>query len=152
MLKKFVENNHFIFIDEVATWQEAVKLGCKPLEDDGTVEENYADDIIECIEKHGPYIVIMPNVAMPHSQEGANGVHKTAISFMKLEKPISFEEGDPDKDASLFFTLASCNHNEHLANMSALTEMLLNEELINELLNANTREDLLKLHDKYLAN
>ena len=51
---------------------------------DGTVEADYADEIIACIEKYGPYIIIAPDIAMPHSQENAKGVHKTAISFMKV--------------------------------------------------------------------
>ena len=84
-------------------------MSCQCLEEDGTIEPNYKEDIIACVEKYGPYIVIMPNVAMPHSQEGAKGVNKTAVAFMKLEKPVSFDENDPEKDAQLFFTLASCN-------------------------------------------
>ena len=75
----------------------------------------------------------MPNVAMPHSQEGAAGVNKTAIGFMKLEKPVSFDENDPEKDAQLFFTLASCNPDQHLNNMMKLSEMLMNEDVVKAL-------------------
>lgn len=125
-------------------------MSCEPLEADGTVEANYKEDIIKCVEKYGPYIVIVPNVAMPHSQEGAEGVNKTAISFMKLENPVSFEPGDPEKDAQLFFTLASCNPEQHLDNMSRLSEMLMNEELLEALAKAKTAEDLLELQKKYV--
>ena len=120
------------------------------LEADGTVEKNYKEDIIACIEKYGPYIVIAPNIAMPHSQEGAQGVHKTEIAFMKLEKPVSFEPGNPEMDAQLFFTLASCNSDQHLDNMSRLSDMLCNEELVKELARARTAEDLLMVQKKYL--
>ena len=114
------------------------------------MEENYKEDIIACVEKYGPYIVIAPNIAMPHSQEGAKGVHKTEIAFMKLKKPVSFEEGNPELDAQLFFTLAACNNEQHLQNMSRLSEMLMNEELVEELADVETEEDLLKLQEKYL--
>ena len=105
-------------------------MSCEVLEADGTIEENYKEDIIACVEKYGPYIVIAPNIAMPHSQEGAKGVHKTEIAFMKLKKPVSFEEGNPELDAQIFFTLAACNNEQHLQNMSRLSEMLMNEELV----------------------
>lgn len=109
MLKEFVESNHYKFAEEASDWEEAIRMSCECLEADGTVEANYKADIIECVKKYGPYIVIMPNVAMPHSQECAKGVHKTAVAFMKLKKPVSFEPGNAEMDARLFFTLASCN-------------------------------------------
>ena len=87
---------------------------------------------------------------MPHSQEGAKGVHKTAIGFMKLKKPVSFDPEDPEKDATLFFTLAACDSDQHMQNMMKLSEMLMNEDLVKELMDAETPEDLLRLHEKYL--
>lgn len=150
MLRDFVENKHYKFAREAKDWKDAIRMSCESLEADGTVEENYKEDIIACVEKHGPYIVIMPNVAMPHSQEGAVGVNKTAIAFMKLEKPVSFDENDPDKDAQLFFTLASCDSEQHLANMMKLSEMLMNEEVVNELVKAESPEDLMRIQKAYL--
>lgn len=150
MLREFVQNKHYKFAQEASDWQEAIRMSCESLEADGTVEVNYKEDIIACVTKHGPYIVIMPNVAMPHSQEGAKGVNKTAVAFMKLEKPVSFEEGNPEKDAQLFFTLASCNPEQHLNNMMRLSEMLMNEDVVKALEKAQTPEDLLKIQEEYL--
>jgi len=145
MLSEFVEKKHYIFIEEADSWQEAIRIACRPLEEDGTVDKVYADQIIECVTKYGPYIIIMPGIAMPHSQEGAVGVNKTAVSFMKVDKPVSFDKDDPEKDARLFFTLASCNHEEHLENMQKLSEMLMNEELVEKLLKVTSLEELMEL-------
>lgn len=150
MLREFVENKHCKFADKASDWRDAVRMSCEVLEADGTVEVNYKEDIIACVEKYGPYIVIMPNLAMPHSQEGAEGVNKTAIAFMKLKEPVSFEPGDPEKDAVLFFTLASCNPEQHLNNMSRLSDMLMNEEVVEKLLQAENEADLLEIQEKYL--
>lgn len=150
MLKEFVENNHCKFARSARDWKEAIRMSCEVLEADGTVEDNYKEDIIQCVEKYGPYIVIMPGVAMPHSQECARGVHKTAIAFMKLDEPVSFDPEDPEKDAVLFFTLASCNPDQHLENMSKLAGILSNEELVEELKKAECPDDLIALQNKYL--
>ena len=150
MLKEFVEKIHYKFAESAKDWKDAIRMSCESLEADGTVEANYKEDIIKCVEKYGPYIVIMPDVAMPHSQENAIGVNKTAIGFMKLEKPVSFDPEDPEKDATLFFTLASCNPDQHLENMARLAEMMSNEELMEELKKAKGPEDLLALQEKYL--
>lgn len=150
MLKEFVELKHYKFAKEAPDWREAIRMSCESLEADGTVEDNYKEDIIACVEKYGPYIVILPEVAMPHSQEGARGVHKTAIAFMKLEKPVSFDPEDPEKDARLFFTLASCNSDQHLLNMTKLSELLMNETVVEKLLEANTPEDLIAIQENYM--
>lgn len=150
MLREFVEKKHYKFAKEAGDWREAIRMSCESLEADGTVEANYKEDIIACVEKYGPYIVIMPDVAMPHSQEGAKGVHDTAIGFMKLEQPVSFDEEDPEKDARLFFTLAACNPEQHLANMTKLSELIMNEDVVAALLEASTPEELLKIQETYL--
>lgn len=149
MLRDFVEKKHCIFVDEVANWQESIQKACEPIVADGTVTQEYAQEIINCVGKYGAYIVLMPGVAMPHSQEGTDMVKKTTISFMKLQKPVSFDDTDEEKVADLFFTLASCNHEEHLKNMSILSDMLSNEELIEELHMVKCEDDLIRLADKY---
>ena len=86
---------------------------------------------------------------MPHSQENAKGVHKTAISFMKVAETVAFDANDREKDARLFFTLASQDHEQHLENMSALATMLDNDALIGELLQAQNHDDLRVIAAKY---
>ena len=109
----------------------------------------YVEAVINCVKKYGPYIIIAPNIAMPHSTEGAEGVNETAICFMKVEEPVHFDPEDPEKDARLFFVLASADHEKHLENMMRLSEMLMNEELVEELLEAKSKEDLLAIDKKY---
>lgn len=152
MLRQIVENKHYKFSEGAADWRTAIRMSCECLEADGTVESNYKEDIIACLEKHGPYIVIMPNVAMPHSQEGARGVNKTAIAFMRLDRAVSFEEGNPEKDAQLFFTLASCDPDQHLDNMKQLSQMLMNDAVVEALAKAKTPEDLLLIEERYLES
>jgi ascorbate PTS system EIIA or EIIAB component len=149
LLKDIIKKEHYLFLDKVDTWEEAIRMSCKPLEKDGTVDPSYAELIIECVQKYGPYIVLFPNYAIPHSTENAKGVHDTAIGFMKLEQPISFEPGNPEKDASVFFTLASINKDQHVENMEQLFDMLTNEELLEALLTVKTVEGLSELAEKY---
>jgi len=150
MLKEFVENNRYLFIEKIDTWQEAIRMSCKTLEQDYCVDASYAEEIISCVTKYGPYIVLMPNVAMPHATENAKGVNKTAIAFMKVEEPVIFDDNGSKKSAQLFFTLASCDSEKHLKNMQKLCDLLTNESLIEELAKAKTPEELLVLHKKYL--
>lgn len=132
------------------TWEESIRECCKPLEADGTVNPEYADDIIECVKKYGPYIVIVPNVAMPHSTAriGSNG--KTAIGFMHADVPVNFEDGDDEKQVKTFFTLSATDQEAHLKNMQMLVQVLMNEKVLERLKNIQSPEELLEI-DKLIS-
>lgn len=149
MFREIIEKKHYSFFDEASSWEDAIRKACSSLIADNTVESNYPEDIIECIKKYGPYIVIAPLVAIPHCQENAKGVNNTAVGFMKLNKPIAFDENDRELDAQLFFTLASQNPEKHLENLTALTEILCNEDLLEELKKINNIDELNSLVNKY---
>ena len=145
ILQKIVERGHYKFVDRVDSWQEAVKLSCESLVATGYVSENYYQQIVDCIEKYGPYVVFEHYVAMPHSQENASGVFKTGIGFMRVKEEVSFgkDEDGEEKVAKLFFTLAACNPEEHLNNIQQLMGVFCNEDLLDALMAANTPEDIL---------
>ena len=54
---------------EITDWREAIAESCLVLIDKEIIDETYVEEIIHCVEKYGPYIVIAPQVAMPHSSE-----------------------------------------------------------------------------------
>ena len=151
ILQKIVERGHYKFVDRVDSWQEAVKLSCESLAKTGYVSENYYQQIVDCIEKYGPYVVFDHYVAMPHSQEGAEGAEKTAVGFMRVKEDVDFgkDEDGEQKIARLFFTLAAKDPNEHLDNMHQLMQIFTNEPLLDALMEANTPEDILAAEAKY---
>ena len=149
LLKELVEKKLTCYEEGFDDWKDAVKANGVPLKKEGYIDDAYLDAVIACIEKYGPYIVIAPNIAMPHSTEGAPGVNKTGIGFMKVEQPVHFDPNDPEKDARLFFMLASNDSEAHLNNMMQLAEMLSNDDLVADLLNAKNDEDVLAVAEKY---
>lgn len=149
LLKEIVNQNLTCYHEEISTWKEAIKECCKPLEVTGYISDEYAGEIIKCVETHGPYIVIAPNIAMPHSTLGAKGVKKTGIGFMKVEKPVQFDKNNRERDAQLFFVIASENENQHINNIMMLSTLLSNESLVEELEEVRNDEDLITLINKY---
>ena len=149
LLKEIVEKNHYLFADSFESWKDSIYGVAKPLLEDGTVEKEYLDSIIENVNTYGPYFIIMPNVAMPHASFGCAGVNKTAISFCKVKTPVIFDPEDETKNASIFFTLAAVDNDKHLKNMVALSELLVKDGIIEDLLAAETKEDLLEIDRKY---
>ncbi|WP_029541548.1 PTS sugar transporter subunit IIA [Selenomonas sp. AB3002] len=142
MFKEIVEKKHFSFHEGFDDWRDAVRAACAPLLADGTIEKEYPEIIIEKVEELGPYIVIAPNICIPHAERG-RGVNDTAMCFMKTEKPVSFDPNDPDKDARIFVVLAATDDEVHLNNLMQLSETLSDEAIVDKLLQAKTGDDLL---------
>ena len=151
ILQKIVERGHYKFVDRVDSWQEGVKLSTESLVKTGYVSENYYQQIVDCIEKYGPYVVFDHDIAMPHSQEGAEGANKTGVGFMRVKEPVDFgvDEDGERKIARLFFTLAAKDPSEHIDNIQQLMSVFMNDPLIDALLEANTPEDILAAEAKY---
>ncbi|MFK4566609.1 PTS sugar transporter subunit IIA [Enterococcus sp. UD-01] len=142
MLKYFYDNDLIRLCEKIPeTWQEAIEFSCQTLIEKGLITQQYVAEIITCVQKYGPYIVIVPGVAMPHSSQDSEGVLGTAISFTKMPQDVVFEEGNEDKNARLFFTLAAKNSDEHVENISKLSEMLMTDGLIEALSAVETMAD-----------
>jgi PTS system ascorbate-specific IIA component len=151
MLKELIDKGRISFHDGFDNWEDAIKASCKPLINDGAIEEVYADAIIENVKKYGPYIVIAPNICIPHAQEGVVGVNETAMCFMRTKNPVHFSDS-PDEDARLFFVLASTDNEVHLQNLSNMVGLIEDEAIVDKLLEAECKEDLEAIVEMLQAN
>lgn len=151
VLRTIVEKRHYRFVDRADSWQEAVRLSTESLVADGCVTEDYHRQIVDSIEKYGPYMVFDHYAAMPHSQERTTGVSRSGIGFLRLKEAVSFgmDEDGEEKLAKLLFTLAVCDPEEHLNNIQQLAEIFSNPELLEALIAADTPEDILAAEDRY---
>ena len=145
MFKEFVTQKHYSFHEGFDDWREAIRAACAPLVADGTIQKEYVSYIIEKVEELGPYIVIAPEICIPHAERG-RGVNRTAMCFMKSETPVRFHE-DGEHDARIFVVLAAADDEEHIQNLMELSERLSDEETVAKLLAATTPEDLLAIEE-----
>ena len=145
MLTYFWEQELIHYPDkEPISWQEAIQESCLIL-----LQKHIIDQSIQCVETFGPYIIIAPEVAMPHSSEESAGVFGTAISFTKFKQSVTFTGDQEAKTATLFFTLAAQNPAEHLENIQQLMDLLMTDGVIADLLETNTPMDFKEVMEKY---
>lgn len=145
LFKEFVTQRHYSFHEGFDDWRDAIRAACAPLVADGTIQKEYVSYIIEKVEELGPYIVIAPEICIPHAERG-RGVNRTAMCFMKSETPVRFHE-DGEHDARIFVVLAAADDEEHIQNLMELSERLSDEETVAKLLAATTPEDLLAIEE-----
>lgn len=129
-----------------ASWQEALRLAYQPMVDYGYITQNYVEDTIRSVEISGPYIVIAPHVALPHSM-AKNGALKTGLGISVLETPVKFgnKSNDPVK---YIFSLSALDNESHIGAMAQLIE-LLNDSTFFQMLDTAKNEE--ELHE-YIRN
>lgn len=142
LLRDLYERDRILLVDGPLDWRDALRRGVEPLIRDGSVHARYADDLIANVEQFGPYIVLAPDLAMPHATASSRWVNRSAISFMRVREPVCFDGG---REARVFFTLSDRDDAEHLANMRRLYDVISRPEVVRMLAEAECPEDLLSI-------
>lgn len=70
MLKELLPKSHMQQREKVDSWEDAIKIASIPLLKEGIIEESYIENMIESVNKNGPYIVLMDYFALPHAKAG----------------------------------------------------------------------------------
>lgn len=147
MIKNFKLTEDYIqFFESFDSWEEAVQVSAQPLLDGGEIEQSYIDGMIDSVKEHGPYIVIAPNIALPHARP-ETGSKKIGYSIMKLNKPVSFLD-DKSADASLFIALSCVDSNTHLEMLQEIVMILSDQTKHDAVFAATTKEEILDIFNK----
>lgn len=111
---------HYIQIDiKAKNWEDALYLSAMPLLKNKIITRAYIDAMINSCKSSGEYIVILPNVALPHARpdQGANGL---GLSITVLSEAVSINK----KQFKYIFTLSAVDNSKHLKAMSQLISLL----------------------------
>lgn len=125
---------------QVNDWEDAVRTVGRLMVDTGVVEERYIEGMIATAKELGPYIVIAPGVAIPHSRP-EDGVITTCLAFAQLNPPINFgnEANDPVR---VLFALGALDHSEHVEALKEIAEILTDQDQFDKLLNAESLNEI----------
>jgi len=149
VLRDLLTNQTIQVADKVSDWEEAIKVAADPLLVKGVIERSYIDAMIENVKTMGPYVVIGPEVAIPHARP-ETGVNEVGMSFLQLREPVHFL-GNEDYPVRLLFCIAAIDNSTHLKALSQLTKLLSQKENIDKLKQLTTAESILELINEYSA-
>lgn len=110
---------------EASDWEDAIRQAAQPLKDENKIEQSYIDGIIKNVKEAGPYIVITPHVALPHTRP-EEGALESAIGIATLKTPVRFGNADNDP-VKYVFTLCATDNQSHLEALADLANLLENE-------------------------
>ena len=127
-LRKLLKKENIKFIEGVEDWKEAILQSGNLLVSNRKVTSEYVKEMIELVEKHGPYIVIEEGIAMPHAGISEN-VLETGISLLVVKEKVALPEG---RNANIFLSFAAKNKNDNIDIMNDLFELITKHKFIDE--------------------
>ena len=137
MLKEFLKNN-IILTDEFDSWELAIKQASEPLLEKNIIKESYVEAMIYSVFKNGPYMIIMPHIALAHARP-EDGVNENGISFLKLKIPVIFPQ---ENDVDIIIVLAAKEDEGHLELMAELADLLVDDEKTEAIRRAHNKNQI----------
>jgi mannitol/fructose-specific phosphotransferase system IIA component len=135
---------NIILAAEVATKEEAIVLAGKVLVNEGYVNKNYIDFMLKREEVVSTYVG--NHLAVPHGIIGSEKeIQTSGISIIQIPKGVSFGE---DMTAYIVIGIAG-RDGTHLDIISTIAIICSEEENVDKLSKAETREEILNIFENF---
>lgn len=145
-LMDFFDRESIAIYSSADDWSQAIDLSMKNILERKYITPDYIQAIKDTTRKIGPYYLLAPGIAMPHARPECGALH-TALSFTLLRQGVSFDAESPP--VRLLIGLAAKDSDSHIEAIQALSEMLCEDEVIDELFNAKNTEELINIIQRY---
>lgn len=132
--------------DSEKSWKEAVRTSAEPLVERGIITRRYVEAMFSY--SQDPYIVISPNVAIPHASPD-DGVNEVGMSLLKLDDSVKFSS---DFSIHLIIVIAAVDKQQHLHALMQLMELASSEQDRNRLIKAKSKEEIRAIIQSYSSN
>lgn len=126
------------------SWEEAIKKAAGILFEGGYTHYGHGEEMIRLIKKHGSYIVVVPNLAIPHTNK--KFVKKTGMSLITLSEPVYFPGKVP---VNTILAFSSVDNKDHFSALSNFLEIVKNYDFIKKAHRASTPKKIIKIFEKY---
>ncbi len=111
MTETYFTKDNVQFNVEVKDWEDAIYKSVALLRKNGLVTENYATEVVNNVKKYGPYIVLSPGIAIPHTRP-ENGALKVGMSLLTLKTPVYFK--DISAPVKIMISFSATDNEKHL--------------------------------------
>lgn len=147
MLNDWLKKENIQIVDSCSDWKESIKKVGEPLIVSGVIESRYIQAIYDMHEKVGPYYVLAPGIAMPHSRP-EDGANEVGLSLLLVRKGVEFYS-DGNDPVKLIVMLAAKDSESHIEAISALSELLGEDSDVEAIMSCETVDEIKSIIDKY---
>ncbi|WP_314011618.1 PTS sugar transporter subunit IIA [Pseudostreptobacillus hongkongensis] len=144
-LINFLTEDKVKFVDNVKDWQEAFNILGKNMLRHKSITQEYIVEMINMVEKIGPYMVIDDGIALPHAKP-EHGVLKTDVSILIIKDGVMIK----DRKVYIMFCFSTINENSHLELLSDIYKLIMKDKFLKEILELKDYKQLIKYIEKSL--
>ena len=141
--ESFLKEDGILLNAEAENWEEAVRISGRLLYRTGMVKESYIEAMVDTIRENGDYVVIYPDLAIPHA-EAEKGAVNEGISFVRLKKPVCFLD-HKDKSVTYVIGLSVLNADSINDILYNLVKMFSNDAFKEKLNAIKTEKEMYEL-------
>jgi mannitol/fructose-specific phosphotransferase system IIA component (Ntr-type) len=128
-------------VDQVQSWEAAIRLAAQPLLEAGCIATSYIDAMIQNVNDNGSYMIILPGISMPHARP-ESGALKNGLSILKVNAAVTF----PGKNlVNVLFCFSGVDPDGHMDMIADLSEILMDDVAVARLFAAKTGEDIFEV-------
>ncbi|MCD6396670.1 MAG: PTS sugar transporter subunit IIA [Spirochaetaceae bacterium] len=132
---------------EVNNWKEAVRISGSLLYKAGKVSEKYIEGMIKTTNRLGPYAVIAPGIALPHSRP-EDGAFDFGLSVVILRVPVDFDS--PNDPVKIIIGFSAPTNSAHIQLLKELGMLLQNKEFQKRLKHAKTPQQVVSIFKEFV--
>ena len=123
-------------------WRQAVNEVGSILVEKGKCDQEFINQMIETVDKLGPYMILLPDVALFHAPPGQY-VHEPCLSFVTLKDPVYFSEFENQR-IKCAFALGAVDSESHMTSIQQVAMLLQNQRFIELATNNGSLEELME--------
>ena len=127
-MENILNESHIRIREEARDWEGAIRRAGEVLVQAGSIKPGY--------------IVIMPGFALAHAAP-CEDVIKSDIALITLKNPVCFES--PNDPVSVVLCLGCTDSSSHLDMLSAIAELLMEEDRIPEIAKAGSTKEVIEV-------
>ncbi|MDP4553220.1 PTS sugar transporter subunit IIA [Alkalihalobacillus macyae] len=143
MNKEILATENVVLNEKASSKEEAIRMAGQILVDNGYVEASYVDQMLEREKLTTTYMG--NSVAIPHGTEDAKkAVKSSGLSIVQLREGVDFGDGNT---AKIIVGIAG-KDNEHLEILSQIAIVCSEEENVEQLIQADSKETLISMFDE----
>lgn len=129
-----------IRIDEhTQDWKRAIEICGGLLVETGAATDQYTAAMVQAVENLGPYIVIVPHIAVAHAAAGLH-VKRDGLVLTVFKEPVVF--GSANDPVHIIIGICAVSTGSHLEQFKLFADILEDEQIYEEILSCNTETEL----------
>lgn len=119
-MQNMLKQENVQILEQVDSWQDAIRIAVEPLITGGYVEPRYVDGVFENTLNYGPYYVLTPDLALIHARSEQGVLHRQ-LAVTLLRQPIRFSpDGYNVRLLVAFAEEDPVSHNESLQYLASM--------------------------------